>query len=387
MNKILLLAVTLFLSCFIAKSALTADTSLVAHWTLDEGAGVVAQDASAFEAPGQLINGPQWVRGVLGNALWFDGVADYIDVGNPAHLHLTSSMTIALWMYAERLSAETDVLITKNGGLGDVGWHFYIEGGFPAMKIGHPNPFSKTSTRTSSVQLSVGQWYHIAGVYDASERAMDIYVDGVLANGLFNGTVPPSQRNSQQNISIARRSNDRRHFKGILDDIRIYSRALSAQELAVLAGGEEPPAEQPFSELYEAERSVFLNPLAVAADPEASAGAYLAAPSGKSAKAAKREAFLAFNLPSEGTYYVWARLKALSGQSDAIFIGIDQSWDRVYPKVKKSYQWVRVRTNIGSADYGFNLAAGQHVLQIGHAEIGAQLDALYLTSDPSEVPR
>lgn len=387
MNKIVFFAAVLLWSFYIAPNGFASDESLVAHWKLDEGTGVIAEDASPFAAAGQLVNGPQWVRGVLGNALWFDGVADYMDAGNPAHLHLTSSMTVALWMYADRLSAETDVLITKNGGLGDVGWHIYIEGGFPAMKIGHPNPFSKTSTRTSSVQLSVGRWYHIAAVYNASRRTMDMYVDGVLTNGSFNGTVPSSQRNSEQNINIARRSNGRRPFRGMLDDIRIYSRALAPLELETLARGKEPISEQPYGEIYEAERSVFLSPLAVAADPDAHSRAYIGAASGKAAKSPAREAFLPFSVPSDGSYYLWARLKAFNGKSDAIFIGIDQTWDRVYPKVKETYQWVRVKTSIGSADYRFNLAGGQHVFQIGHAEIGARLDALFLTSDPGEVPR
>lgn len=387
MTKVLLFATVLLGPYFAAQSVLTADDSLVAHWTLDEETGVIAQDASPFEAPAQLMNGPQWVSGIVGNALRFDGVNDYLDAGNPAHLHLTSSMTIALWMYAERLSGETDVLITKNGGLGDVGWHLYIESSFPAMKIGHPNPYSKTSTRTSTVKLSLRRWYHVAGVYNAAERTLDMYVDGVLTNGLFNGTVPASQRNSGQNINIAKRSNDRRRFGGILDDIRIYSRALSSQELTALAHGEEPPVEQPFSEIYEAERSVLLSSLTVAADTEASSGAYISAASGKPTKSPTREGFVALTIPSDGIYYLWARIKALNGESDAIYIGIDQSWDRVYPKVKKLYQWVRVRRTIGSADYGFSLSAGRHVLQIGHGEIGARLDALLLTNDPSEVPR
>jgi hypothetical protein len=122
------------------------------------------------------------------------------------------------------------------------------------------------------------------------------------------------------------------------------------------------------------------------ADPEATSGAYIAATSGSSTKSPRRESTLAFTVPSDGTYYLWARLKALSGQSDAIYIGIDHSWDRVYPKVKNSYQWVGIKTSLGSSEYGFSLAEGEHVFQVGHAEIGARLDALFLTNDSGEVP-
>jgi hypothetical protein len=172
-----------------------------------------------------------------------------------------------------------------------------------------------------------------------------------------------------------------------LDDIRIYNRALSSQELAALAQTEEPPESEPFSQLYEAEEAVLASPLVTAADPDANSGAYVVATSGKSTKSAKREGTLSFTLPREGTYYLWVRLKAFSGKSDAIHVGIDDSWDRPYAKVKNRYQWVGVKTATGSSQYGFFLAEGEHVFQIGHAEIGARLDALYLTSDPSEVPQ
>ena len=156
--------------------------------------------------------------------------------------------------------------------------------------------------------------------------------------------------------------------------------------LTLLLKEQEPPDDEPFSNVYEAEHAVLLSPFTVVADPAASSGAYIAATSGKSTNAPKREGTLAFTIPIQGTYYLWARLKALSGQSDAIYIGIDQSWDRIYPNVKNSYQWVSIKTSASSSEYGFSLAEGEHVFQIGHAEIGARLDALFLTNDSSEVP-
>ena len=200
------------------------------------------------------MNGPTWVNGIIGSALRFDGIDDYVDMGDPPQLRLTSSMTLAVWMYAERLQ-QANTLITRNAGFGDVGWALYIENGYPMLKIGQPGERSKTSTRTSSALVSPGQWYHIAGVYNAGMKTLDIYVNGVLSNGLLNGLVPSSQRNSGQNIVIGKRT---RYFKGTLDDIRIYNRALAADELDALAQGQEPPEDEPFSNIYEAEHAVLL---------------------------------------------------------------------------------------------------------------------------------
>ena len=69
---------------------------------------------------------------------------------------------------------------------------------------------------------------HVAGVYNASARTLDIYVNGVLNNGTLSGTVPASQINSAVNVNIGRRSGGSGYyFNGVIDDVHIYNRALS----------------------------------------------------------------------------------------------------------------------------------------------------------------
>ena len=55
--------------------------------------------------------------------------------------------------------------------------------------------------------------------------------------------------------------------------------------------------------------------------------------------------------------------------SDALYVGFDNSWDRVFPSATGSYEWVRVETTDGSGTYGFALTAGTHDIQVGHGEI------------------
>ena len=73
-------------------------------------------------------------------------------------------------------------------------------------------------------------WYHVAGVYDAAERTLDIYVNGVRDNGVLSGTIPASQINSSVNVNIGRRSGGF-YFNGVIDEVRIYNRALSGPEI------------------------------------------------------------------------------------------------------------------------------------------------------------
>jgi chitodextrinase len=73
-------------------------------------------------------------------------------------------------------------------------------------------------------------WYHVAGVYNASAKTLDIYVNGILNNGVLVGTVPASQVNSTANANIGRRTGGL-YFNGVIDEVRIYSRALTQAEI------------------------------------------------------------------------------------------------------------------------------------------------------------
>src|SRR5207249_2318423 len=92
---------------------------------------------------------------------------------------------------------------------------------------GTTNTFAQ---RYSTTVRSLNVWYHVTGVYNASARTLDIYVNGVLNNGTLSGTVPASQINSAVNVNIGRRSGGF-YFNGVIADVRVYNRALSQAEI------------------------------------------------------------------------------------------------------------------------------------------------------------
>ncbi len=88
--------------------------------------------------------------------------------------------------------------------------------------------------RYSRTVRSLNVWYYVAGVYNAAARRLDVYVNGVLDNGALSGAVPASQVNAPVNVYIGKRANPHGggyFFKGIIDDVRIYNRALSQAEI------------------------------------------------------------------------------------------------------------------------------------------------------------
>jgi hypothetical protein len=80
---------------------------------------------------------------------------------------------------------------------------------------------------------ALNTWYFVTGVYDAAARKLDIYVNGVLDDGVLRGTIPAAQRDSSVNANIGRRTGGF-YFKGTIDEVRIYNRALSAGEIQAL---------------------------------------------------------------------------------------------------------------------------------------------------------
>jgi hypothetical protein len=91
-------------------------------------------------------------------------------------------------------------------------------------------------------------------------------------------------------------------------------------------------------------------------------------------------------IPTAGTYYLWARMYAPSAASDALYFGIDATWDRVFPGATGTYQWVRIESSNSSGVFGFQLAPGSHTIQVGRGEVNTRLDAVYLTNNATTVP-
>jgi len=151
-------------------------------------------------------------------------------MGNPALLQITGSMTWSAWVKAAANPADDGNIIAKSNSAS--GWQFKTSPDtgphtFGVTVSGGTNAFAQ---RYSTTVRLLNVWYHVAGVYDAAARTLNIYVNGVLDNGVLRGTIPASQVNSAVNVNIGRRS-DGYYFNGVIDEVRIYNRALSATEI------------------------------------------------------------------------------------------------------------------------------------------------------------
>ena len=184
----------------------TPPAGLVAAYNFNQGSGTTVTDASGNGITGNIIGATWTTGGRNGNALSFNGSSSYVDLGNPALLQITGSMTWSAWVKAAANPPDDGQIVAKSNDAS--GWQFKTspDTGPHTFGVGVAGATNTFAQRYSTTVRSLNVWYHVAGVYNASARTLDIYVNGVLNNGTLSGTVPASQINSAVNVNIGRRS-------------------------------------------------------------------------------------------------------------------------------------------------------------------------------------
>jgi uncharacterized protein (TIGR03437 family) len=217
-------------NCNLTLAAPAAPNSgLVAAYSFDEGTGLTVTDTSGNGLTGTIVNASWSSTGKYGKGIAFNGTTSYVDLGNPTPLQFTGSKTVEAWINAAADPADDGQIIAKSDGYG---WQFKTspDTGPHTFGLGvSPNSGSLIQRYSTSVR-SLNTWYHVAGVYDAVSGSLNIYVNGVLNSGVLTGTIPLSQFNQNVNVNIGRRTGGF-YFSGIIDEVRIYNRALSAAEI------------------------------------------------------------------------------------------------------------------------------------------------------------
>jgi hypothetical protein len=173
------------------------------------------------------VNGPALASdrdGTINSAYHFDGVDDYIDLGDPISgaLDLTDNFTLSTWINADSLSYLAG-FISKYQSPAANGFTFRLG---PDKGFDFPVMVVIEGTDNS---LSVGAWYHVA--VTVSARDVFLYVNGV-EQGTGTLGVGDCQPNSDPvNIGVDYQVGGGRYFDGLIDDVRIYNYPLSAEEI------------------------------------------------------------------------------------------------------------------------------------------------------------
>ena len=205
------------------SGANAADSNLVGWWKFDEGSGDTAADSSGneFDIP---LQDNLWADGVFGGAVHFPGQGQGQRSG---FVYSDNAITVCAWVWHEAfragqveryVTAEPEIAVIRKEADGRL--HFYVNvgGGLRHLYVGDV--------------LTEGRWYHVAGTWDGNTQRL--YLDGVeIASQTLGGVLGTT--------SGVRLSNTPEPLNGMLDDARIYNRALTKQDISVLMRGPEYP--------------------------------------------------------------------------------------------------------------------------------------------------
>ena len=212
------------------------DTSLVGYWSFEEGSSSVAYDYSGNNATGSWSGTATgtfgyYSAGKIGNyAGAFNGVNNYIAVPNASLNNFSSQFSAAVWANISN-SGTYRGLITKTTGGVAAPIDTYVGSGGSTMIYFVGNGTLYQSLTSNSVVFNV--WQLWVFVYDGSN--MSLYLNGTLVAGPTAVTVPVT--NGSSVLRIGDRIDNITPMLGLIDDVHIYNRALSATEIAALYSG------------------------------------------------------------------------------------------------------------------------------------------------------
>jgi glucose/arabinose dehydrogenase len=202
-----------------------APSGLVAAYTFAEGSGGTTADVSGNGNTGTLTGGPGWSSsGRFGTALSFDGLNDLVSIADAPSIDLTSGMTIEAWVNPAALSGWRTVAMKEMPD--GLDYALYASNG--PRPAGYLNTTGSTMyvSATGPSALTTGAWSHLAVTFGGG--TLRLYVNGVqVASQTGSGTI----RTSASPLTIGGNSVWSEWFVGLIDEVRIYNRALTQAEI------------------------------------------------------------------------------------------------------------------------------------------------------------
>jgi len=213
------------LGCAAAATAAwdpNTDPSLVGWWKFDEGSGLAAADSSGKGHNGTVTGGATWVSGFRGGAIEFDGVDDVVVVPDASDLRFAADAkyTLAAWVNLTTRPGHWSGIVTKGREVGN--WYGIWVNDGNAWVFGHGG-----NNQVGSAVVA-GVWTHVVMLYDNGTKR--IYLNGKLDNE----TTSSQNGDNTGDLWFGAAKGVTEFAPARIDDIRIYSRALSAQEIKAL---------------------------------------------------------------------------------------------------------------------------------------------------------
>ena len=201
----------------------TAPTGLVAAYSFSEGTGTTTADQSGTGNNGTLVGATWTTSGKFGYALSFNGSSARVTVPDSASLDLTTGMTLMAWISPAASTSWRTVVLKETSN--DLAYALYA-----SSDTNRPGVWITTNSTQSiagTAPLAVNMWTHLAATYDGG--TLRVYVNGAQVG---SKAVTQSMLISTGPLQIGGNAVWGEYFSGLIDDVRVYNRALTSAEIA-----------------------------------------------------------------------------------------------------------------------------------------------------------
>ena len=165
------------------------------------------------------------VRG--GGAAQFDGTGDSVAMTNDASVKITANLSVEAWVRPFAVTSQSTVVGKLSSSAGGLSYRFIVESSQASFEVSADgNGFGGGGVPGGTI--NAGSWYHLVGTY-APSSAVTLYVNGAQAAS-DTSSITASIYDSDSAVYVGSRSDGSNLFNGIIDDVRIYRRTLTATE-------------------------------------------------------------------------------------------------------------------------------------------------------------
>jgi serine/threonine protein kinase len=211
---------------------------LVARWEFEQSKDGIVPDTSGNNLHGRLVGDAQvYADPERGNVLRLDGDGDWADCGADARFDISDEITVSVWMKVARFDKAWRAIVAK----GDSTWRLQryqttdtLEFTCSGVQAAVSNPWGSLRGQAN---VNDGKWHHVAGIYDG--RRLSLYIDGELDTSALAAAFTRINTSTDP-VRIGMNAGNSGEWNGLIDDLRIYSYALTPEDIKALHGGKEP---------------------------------------------------------------------------------------------------------------------------------------------------
>jgi hypothetical protein len=224
------------------------DPNLLCWWTFDEGAGTIAVDSSGHDHHGTFAdNTPQWVPGIAGGALEFDGDGDHIIDTDGDYINGLTALTVMVWIKSDLVGTDKGFIIFEEPQGRDtrnIRYDQDMGGGLlNGIKYGAcVNPGDTDDDEDESpANVQTTEWQHIAVTWASGAGAfpvgVNLYINGELQTPSTDEPSAEGVLTGYDRVIVGKGGKEEspdQSWDGLVDDVRIYDKVLTQDEIQLI---------------------------------------------------------------------------------------------------------------------------------------------------------